>query len=109
MLKALLRLFSPGEPMPLTARSPRWPAVRARHLAQHPTCAACDTGDGLQVHHLLPVQHFPGGELEPGNLLTLCETRGCHFRVGHCFSWHSWNPHAREDAALLLKRIRERP
>lgn len=109
MIRAFLSLFATAEPMPMTARSPRWPGVRATHLRTFPTCAACGGGQGVEVHHVMPVHLYPGGELEPGNLITLCAYRGCHLRVGHAFSWHSFNPHAREDAALLLKRIKERP
>lgn len=94
-------------------RSSRWPAVRAAHLKANPTCAACGAREKLEVHHLYPVgwPHGADFELEPGNLLTLCEraTHNCHFWVGHLGDWKSRNPHARLDASQLLTRIKNRP
>ncbi len=46
-------------------RSPHWPAVRAAHLRRFPTCAACGTFKGVQVHHVRPFWLFPALELDP--------------------------------------------
>lgn len=75
-------------------RSPSWPTVRAAHLKEHPTCWACGNDRDLEVHHVLPFHLFPHLELDPHNLLTLCETIGhnCHLNVGHLGSWRRYNP-----------------
>lgn len=85
-------------------RSPLWPRVRKIHLLANPACAACATGKKLEVHHIVPYHHDPARELEPGNLLTLCER--CHFLFGHFDNWLDVNPNAREDAAAWLAKMR---
>jgi hypothetical protein len=42
-------------------------------------------------------------ELDPTNLLTLCND--CHFYIGHLKDWTKHNPHALADAALMLSRF----
>jgi len=54
-------------------RSARWPAVRRRHLRDHPACVVCGMCDRPTVHHILPVSQRPDLELVPWNLETLCE------------------------------------
>jgi hypothetical protein len=88
-----------GKPKQL--RSPRWDDVRDAHVARHPTCAACGSTTHLQVHHIKPFHLFRELELEPSNLLTLCEQSDtkCHFRIGHHGSWRKYNEHVVEEAA----------
>ena len=88
-------------------RSPHWPAVRAAHLKEHPTCAACGTTANLEVHHLKPFHLFPELELDPANLMTLCESQSHndHLLFGHCLSWSTFNPHAVDDSARYLDRF----
>ena len=94
----------------LPARSPRWSAVRDAHLKRNPTCAACGTKDKLEVHHVRPFHIFPNLELDPANLLTLCETGGnCHIMLGHLKNWKSYNLEVRKDAEVLLQKIKARP
>ena len=94
----------------LPARSPRWSAVRAAHLKRNPTCAACGTRDKLEVHHVRPFHLFPNLELDPANLMTLCETGGnCHIMLGHLKNWKSYNLDVRKDAEVLLQKIKARP
>ena len=62
-------------------RSGRWPAVRAAFLKLHPCCEACGTKTNLNVHHIKPFHLWPELELEPSNLITLCEKH--HFYFGH--------------------------
>ena len=90
-------------------RSPHWSTVRAEHLKIEPTCAACGGTEGLQVHHCLPFHLDPSKELDQDNLITLCEERNCHYIFGHLYNWHSYNPNVREDAAAILKKVKERP
>jgi 5-methylcytosine-specific restriction enzyme A len=68
-------------------RSPQWPKVRAEHLKKNPTCAVCDGTAKLEVHHIVPFHIDSTKELEPTNLLTLCESKengiNCHLAFGH--------------------------
>jgi hypothetical protein len=93
---------------PAKARSPKWPATRKEHLKKNPTCAACGGVKKLNVHHIELFSQDPSKELLESNLITLCEDKGqnCHFVFGHlAVSWHAWNEHVRDDAALHLSRI----
>jgi len=90
------------------ARSPEWWRVRLEHLAREPECQCCGGTKKLEVHHILPVHIAQQYELEPNNLITLCEERGCHFLIGHLADWRCWNPLVREDAAFIRRRIKER-
>ena len=92
-----------------TPRSPHWSTVRKEHLTKEPTCAACGGIEGLQVHHCLPFHLDPSKELDQDNLITLCEGRNCHYVFGHLYNWHSYNINVREDAAAMLKKVKERP
>lgn len=87
-------------------RSGKWPAVRAAYLREHPACEACGSTKDLNVHHCKSFAAYPELELSEANLLTLC--RDDHFLLGHARSWTHWNPHVREDAALMLERIKHR-
>lgn len=94
-------------------RSPKWPAVRAEHLRSHPTCEACGERrmKVLAVHHIVPFHVNPSKELEPANLITLCEGESvnCHLLFGHLRNWRSWNVDVREDAAEWRAKIKSRP
>jgi 5-methylcytosine-specific restriction enzyme A len=96
---------------PSVRRSPRWPHVRAVHLQANPTCTVCGRKDMLEAHHVVPVHMDRAKELEPGNLITLCDPGqgGCHLMFGHLGNWSSWNSKVRVDAALWNEKVRERP
>ncbi len=84
-----------------TSRSSEWPKVRAAHLAIEPRCVVCGGTEFLAVHHVLPFHVHPELELDPTNLITLCEHPGheCHFIWGHYFNFQAWNPNVRSAAA----------
>lgn len=97
-------------------RSPRWPAIRQAWLRLHPECAACGQRDRVEVHHVDPVHVRPDRELDPTNLITLCEDgpghTDCHLILGHCGHWSAWNPTVRADAdrfRLMLRSRRTNP
>ena len=96
---------------PTVRRSSRWPRVAKAHLAQHGSCAVCGRMDELVVHHIVPVHVDATKELDPENLITLCEgaTLNCHLWAGHLGNWASWNKSIIKDAARLLKRFLLRP
>jgi hypothetical protein len=97
-------------------RSPHWPHVEKAVLHLHPFCACCGKDKptkGLQVHHVIPF-HFatalgrPDLELDPRNLIVLCETEhndpeaNHHLAVGHLGNFKSaGNLHAFEDAEIF--------
>lgn len=81
----------------LAPRSPKWPALRRKHLRREPFCRSCGQVLDLEVHHVRPVHLFPALELSPANLITLCSapSRECHLIKGHLGNWWSWNPKVR--------------
>src|SRR3990167_6898346 len=83
-------------------RSPRWSKVRNDFIKLHPSCAICRTTEELNVHHIQPFHKFPHLELEPSNLITLCEKPGRehHLVFGHLGSYQSWNPDIVVDAKI---------
>lgn len=88
-------------------RSPHWPACEKAHLKAQPTCQACGSGHSLQVHHMKPFHLYPALELDPTNLLTLCENSvlNCHLKIGHLDNWKNYNASVVSDAAQsLLKK-----
>lgn len=97
-------------------RSSDWPRVAHEHLAHEPACRVCGhDGEGLQVHHIKPFHLFPELELDPNNLITLCEVKGRdhHLLIGHLDDWESYNPAVRTDVNhyhdLNARQIRKDP
>lgn len=94
-------------------RSPQWRKVRAEHLKGHPTCALCGGSETIEVHHILPFHEHPELELEPTNLITLCESGKngivCHRGFGHLGNYRSFNENVREDAQEWALKIADRP
>ena len=88
-------------------RSKEWRSVRKTHLVKQPRCAICGLKEiyQLEVHHILPFCWFPELELQPNNLITLCEIGidGCHFDFGHPLGTQSYNPQVVQHAAILNK------
>jgi 5-methylcytosine-specific restriction endonuclease McrA len=94
-------------------RSGKWPTVRRKHLAMNPTCAICGGNKKLEVHHMRPFHLHPDLELDPKNLITLCENQNdgvnCHLLFGHLGSYRSFNVNVQQDAASWAKKIARRP
>jgi 5-methylcytosine-specific restriction enzyme A len=92
-------------------RSTGWRRVRAEHLRRQPRCAVCGGTRVLEVHHVQPFHLHPDLELDPKNLITLCESPGlaCHHVFGHLGDWKSWNIHVRRDAQAWGRRLAGRP
>jgi 5-methylcytosine-specific restriction endonuclease McrA len=83
-------------------RSSKWPALRKHFLEAHPYCAYCGARENLQVHHIRPFHLDPTLELDPTNLIVLCETPGIdhHLHIGHLGNFRSeGNPNVKEDCA----------
>lgn len=99
---------------PITARrSSGWPRVCAEHLAKNPRCALCGGTEKLEVHHKRPFHLQPELELDPSNLITLCEAGkggvNCHLHAGHLGSFKAFNPTVADDAAIWFAKIKNRP
>ncbi|WP_233343621.1 HNH endonuclease [Burkholderia cepacia] len=99
---------------PLSAkRSSHWAATRRQHLELHPACAMCGGTEKLDVHHIRPFHLHPELELEPSNLITLCEAghggANCHLLFGHLGNFRSFNVDVAADAARWNDKITHRP
>ena len=92
-------------------RSSKWPKVRRTHLQSRPHCACCGKKKrlGMQVHHIEPFSICPERELDPTNLLTLCNNARCHLDKGHLGYWQSWNVDVINDCKLWLWKYVTRP
>lgn len=90
------------------ARSPHWSTVEHAFRSTNPTCTACGSSEALQVHHVEPF-HFcvlvgrPDLELDPRNLISLCERAGedHHLLLGHDGDFRSSNPNVRADVVTF--------
>jgi 5-methylcytosine-specific restriction enzyme A len=94
---------------PAHERSDGWPAVRRAHILKESRCMACGGVTHLEVHHLWPFHLYPERELDPTNLITLCEQPGrfCHLVFGHYYDFKKFNPHCREDVLWWSTRLHD--
>lgn len=87
-------------------RSKGWRKVRNEHVKAHPICAACGRTDGLEVHHIEDFSTKPELELDPNNLITLCDkAMRCHLTFGHLGNWKSINPEVIKDSIWFLDKV----
>lgn len=91
-------------------RSPKWAALRKKHLKENPKCAHCGSLKKLEVHHLKPFHAHPELELEPKNLITLCESKergvDCHRFVGHLGNYRLINEKTLEMVGLYQEALK---
>lgn len=98
-------------------RSPKWDKVRDDFIKLNPCCAVCGSTKNLQVHHKKPFHLFPELELDPNNLVTLCEGKkpglvkrfllaahmvaedpgNHHLNIGHNGHFKDYNPNIDSD------------
>jgi hypothetical protein len=94
-----------------TKRSSKWASVRKQHLVDNPKCAVCEGTERLNVHHIKPFHLHPELELEPSNLITLCESASygiiCHILIGHLGDYKNINPNSVEDAKVWNTKLKE--
>ena len=102
-------------------RSDRWPTYRKHWLhgdpklgvEPHPTCAACGSNVGVQVHHVRPFALEPSLECDDTykNYVSVCESitdehgrpgNEDHLHIAHGGSFHTYNPNVLADVAELL-------
>ena len=104
-----------GPDHPNVQRSPQWPAVRRAFLRQNPRCVLCGNEHNLNVHHVEPYHLKPERELDPTNLITLCEKSevadlfglNCHQWAGHLGNWEAFNPRVRECVKKLAGIVQD--
>jgi 5-methylcytosine-specific restriction protein A len=95
---------------PFKMRSPEWHTVRNDYIKDHNYCRCCGSRDNLEVHHIKPFHLHPELELDPTNLITLCEgDNKCHFNIGHLRNWKTFNEKVIEDAKELLDKKTMKP
>ena len=89
-------------------RSPGWSKLRNEHIEKQPYCQACGSYKRPEVHHIVPVHVDPSKELDPDNLITLCD-KYCHFIFGHLMNYKSWNVNVIEDSKVYYNKIKKKP
>jgi hypothetical protein len=110
ILKNILEIAKISKPA--KTRSSQWTKVRAQHLKDHPVCAVCGETKKVEVHHIMPFSDDPALELEPTNLITLCELASdgiiCHLAIGHCGNYRRYNPNVLTDAVYFKQMFANR-
>ena len=88
-------------------RSSKWKAVRNNFIKYNGCCAVCGKTENLVVHHKQPFHLFPEKELDPTNLVTLCENDilNCHYVIGHLMEWTRYNPDIEEDIRIWKNKL----
>lgn len=91
-----------------TTRSPEWAKVRKVHIEHSPICAVCGSVKKVEVHHKKPFHLYPELELDPSNLISLCEGKEfssiiCHLTFGHLGNYKDENPMVDETVAIMKK------
>jgi 5-methylcytosine-specific restriction protein A len=112
MLTHLLDAMAGKHPLMGAARSGRWAGVRKAHLDKSPTCALCGGTKKIEVHHIRPFHLHPELELDPSNLISLCEGSNfvnCHLLFGHLGSFKSFNVDVVKDAGAWAAKMASRP
>ena len=94
-------------------RSNQWPKIRKIHLEKFPNCALCGGNKIIEVHHIIPFNIDPSKELDPSNLITLCESGKngivCHRSFGHLGNYQSFNTEVIKDAETWKEKLDKRP
>lgn len=113
MLQHPVDVLTKGVPLG-AVRSGRWPTARRNHLLKFPNCQVCGEAKlKVEVHHVKPFHLHPELELDPDNLITLCESMhngvSCHQLFGHLGDFHSVNKDVRQDAKEWAEKITKRP
>lgn len=108
--KSNLSALSAEEMQILAApRSSKWKKTRIQHLVNNPCCAVCGSSKNVVPHHIIPVHLDKSKELDPNNLISLCENDNfnCHFFFGHFKNWTKHNSNIVEDARIWFEKTRQ--
>ncbi len=94
-------------------RSWKWRKVRKVHIEKNPRCYICGLKTKLEVHHIIAFNIAPDLELDPRNLITLCENKKwgitCHLLVGHLGNYRKINPSVQIDAMTWRLKLGKYP
>jgi hypothetical protein len=92
----------------LSIRSGSWRSIRNNFLEENPCCKVCGKKENLTVHHIIPFHVDENKELDPANLITLCQnkTMNCHFIFGHLLNWTKFNPNVIEDSKIWNDKLK---
>jgi hypothetical protein len=105
-IKDLVQGKAPAE----AKRSGHWRTVRKNHLKKNAECVVCGDTKKLEVHHIKPFHLYPELELEPSNLLTMCESKSygiiCHLLIGHNGSYKNINPDVVKDSLAWKEKLK---
>lgn len=97
-----------GKAPPGADRSPHWSKTRDQFL-DGKCCAVCGGTTALVAHHEVPFHLAPDLELDPSNLVPLCEAKrygvNCHLLFGHLGNYRRTNVSVRADAAYWHQRL----
>ena len=108
MIKKLFD-YAVGKAPLKAARSTQWPKCRKAFLALNPRCSVCNGTAKLEVHHISPFHLAAHLELEPANLITLCEAKryglNCHLAIGHLGNYRRINDMVRRDVAYWRRKL----
>lgn len=88
-------------------RSGHWPKVR-RAFLKGKACAVCGGTKKLEAHHKMPFHLDQGKELDPNNLIALCEGNkevNCHLFIGHLGNFKGFNPEVQADAMAWARKL----
>ena len=93
-------------------RSSKWRGAKKVFLKDNPFCACCGGKINLEVHHIKPFYLYPELELDPTNLITLCEKNSkdinCHLFIGHLGNYKKINPYIHKDIKTWSKRYKSK-
>jgi 5-methylcytosine-specific restriction endonuclease McrA len=86
-------------------RNSNWRKIRNQHLEKNPFCSVCRSKKNLSVHHIKSFHENPHLELDPENLITLCENKNlnCHFVFGHKMNWRNINEKLMDHIEIMNK------
>ena len=97
-----------GKAPPGATRSPHWGKTRDAFL-DGKCCPVCGGTTALVAHHVVPFHLAPDLELDPSNLVPLCEAKrygvNCHLLFGHLGNYQRTNVSVLADAAYWHQRL----
>jgi hypothetical protein len=92
-------------------RAKGWRKARRTHILENSKCAICGLTSKLEVHHIIPFHVAPHLELDPRNLVTLCENKkygiNCHLLIGHLGNYRRVNTEFQTDAMVWHMKLKK--